>query len=207
VPTLALDTSTGTLVVGLIADSSTLAERRCVDDGTAAQSVLVAVDSVLREARIEPQDLDRVVVGVGPGSFTATRIGIATARALADGWDLPVAGANGLDALRRQAGDGDAVAVIDARRGEVFAAAAGIPAGAYRPADLVDVARGGDRLVVGDGARRYRADLERIGVIPPDDDPRHTAGALALVAVARPDGEPTPCYLREPDAQPTAVVT
>ena len=63
----------------------------------------------------------RIAVGVGPGGFTGLRIGIATARALSQARDLPLVGVSSLAALAAPV-DGPVVAVIDARRGEVFAA-------------------------------------------------------------------------------------
>lgn len=205
VPTLALDTSTGTIVVGVVDGSMTLAEERLPDDGSAAQRVLVAVDGVLHAVSLAGSDLDRVVVGLGPGSFTATRIGIATASALAAGWGIPVAGSNGLAALRAGVPDPRAIAVVDARRGEVFAAGPSVAPGAYSPEDLAALAGDGTSLLIGDGACRYRDRLGACGTVPPDDDPRHVASAQALVATAHDEEALAPCYLRDPDARPQVV--
>lgn len=70
------------------------------------------------------QGVDRVAVSCGPGSFTGIRIGMATARALAWGWGVPVLAVSTLAAIAVDAGDGprDIVPVIDARRGDVYAA-------------------------------------------------------------------------------------
>jgi tRNA threonylcarbamoyl adenosine modification protein YeaZ len=77
---------------------------------TEARLVLQAADALMRAAGISPGDLDGVVVGTGPGSFTGVRIGLATARGLALGLDVPVAGVSTLCAF---AGGRP---VIDARR-------------------------------------------------------------------------------------------
>jgi tRNA threonylcarbamoyladenosine biosynthesis protein TsaB len=70
--------------------------------------------------------VDRIAVGIGPGSFTGLRIGVSTARALAGSLSLPLAPVGTLDALGRamaaRAPDRHRLAVLDARRGEVFAA-------------------------------------------------------------------------------------
>src|SRR4051812_18630670 len=133
-----------------------------------AQTLLEDVDALLRQGGAHPRDLDALAVGVGPGSFTGVRIGLAAARGLALSLDLRGAGVSTLAALA--AGAPEALPVIDARRREVFTIAAGEPV-VLAPAD-VDVAHG--TVCVGSGAVRYRAQLEeKGGVVPPDDDERH----------------------------------
>jgi tRNA A37 threonylcarbamoyladenosine modification protein TsaB len=130
------------------------------------------------------------------------RIGLATAAALADAAGVPLAGVSTLAALRHLNPPGT-VAVLDARRREVFASGPGVPAAAYAPADLAARLVAGARCA-GDGAMRYRAVLEAAGAeVPPDDAPAHLPLARAHAALARFDGAPvTPIYLREPDATP-----
>jgi tRNA threonylcarbamoyladenosine biosynthesis protein TsaB len=162
-----------------------------------------------------------IAVGLGPGSFTGVRIGIATARGLAASTGLPVAGVCTLDAIGRalREGDGggtDCLAVLDARRGEVFAA---LYSGATAerlwaplvssPADLVERVAELPRppRAAGSGALRFRQELTRRGVeIPPDDaDPLHRVAARHICALAAAEkaeeaGPPAPIYLRPPDA-------
>jgi tRNA threonylcarbamoyladenosine biosynthesis protein TsaB len=181
------DTATSVTACSLVRDSAVLGSRH-----TQARSVLAAADELLLAAGIEPGELDALVVGTGPGSFTSIRMGLATAHGLALALGLPVAGVSTLHAFP------DGEAVIDARRGEVFTAAAG-PA---RPEDL-DVE---GRRLVGDGAVRYRALLEAAGAeIPADDDPAHLPAADRLVPHVRSFGPAAglvPLYGREPDARP-----
>jgi tRNA threonylcarbamoyladenosine biosynthesis protein TsaB len=163
--------------------------------------------------------VERIAVGVGPGGFTGLRIGIATARALAQARDLPLVGVSSLAALaagvRPRAGSDPegsdpfpVFAVIDARRGEVFAASPGrFGAMALAPEALAARITPGS-LAVGDGAVRFREELERAGaVVPADDSPFHRVSAVQVCRLGA-DGEPAgrdallPDYRREPDAKP-----
>ena len=176
----------------------------------------------------------RICVGVGPGGFTGLRLGVATARALAQGRELTLAGVSSLEALARgvemvpsaeldapghRDPHGPVLAVIDARRGEVFAAAyqdhrCTLQPVAIAPAELAErlAARreGGATavLAVGDGAVRFRAELERAGVAVPADGSRaHRVSALMVCRLGR-ARDPAdrdallPDYRREPDATP-----
>lgn len=195
-PVLALDTATTRAVVGVIVDGRPAAVR-ALADGHAAQHALTAIDEALATARVTPRELSRIAVGVGPGSFTGLRIGVATAQGLAAALGVPVDGASTLDAL---AGDG-LIPVVDARRGEVFAAAPGLPAGAYAPTVIADLPAS---TLVGDGALRHAALFRAHGhAVPPEDDPRHAPDPtrLALLGTA---SAVAPLYLRAPDAVPTA---
>lgn len=153
------------------------------------RSLLVDADVLLEDAGLTPGDLDAIVAGIGPGSFTSIRMGLATVRGIGLALGLPAAGVSSLLAF-----DGDPV--IDAKRGEVFVAGPAVA----RPEEL-DV-RG--RRLVGDGAVRYRGILEAAGAeIPPDADPAHTPRASLLVAHAGAFGPADalePEYVREPDA-------
>jgi tRNA threonylcarbamoyladenosine biosynthesis protein TsaB len=191
---LAFDMATSVVTSALVRDGETLAARV-----SKPRSVLEDIDLVLREAGVEPGELDALAVGTGPGSFTGVRIGLATARALAYALDLPAAGVSTLDTLA--AGAPGAVPVIDAKRGEVFALLDTEPLCAQPVA--LDLAPG--TLCVGDGALRYRAILEDQGaVIPPDESDQHVprASFLATLAVDFGPAEAIePLYLRVPDAE------
>jgi tRNA threonylcarbamoyladenosine biosynthesis protein TsaB len=196
--TLVLDSATARAVCGLVRDGRELAVASA-EGGHAAQRALVLVDQVLARAGCAPRELSQIVVGCGPGSFTGLRIGIATARALALGLAVPCVGVSTLAALA--AGAPGAVALIDARRGEVFARDDEGAAVVEAPADVARRIAPGT-LCVGDGAWRYRNLLEGAGaVVPPDGDTRHAPAVEALAALAR-GAAPEPVYVRRPDAEP-----
>ena len=192
-----LDTATACAVCGVVRDGREVAFATA-EDGHAAQRALVLVDEVLARAGCTPADLAQIAVGCGPGSFTGLRIGIASARGLALGLGIPCLGAPTLAALAAGAPGG--VALIDARRGELFAQDAdGAPAVERPEAVAGRIAPG--TLCVGDGALRYRALLEAAGaVVPPAGDARHAPGAVALAQLAA--GAPEAVYVRRPDAEP-----
>src|SRR5881409_4104957 len=118
---LAFDTATEIATSALVADGEVLGERT-----SRAVTLLEDVDALLRQGGAHPRDLDALAVGIGPGSFTGVRVGLATARGLALALDLRGAGVSTLAALA--AGAPGALPVIDARRREVFTIAGGVPA-------------------------------------------------------------------------------
>jgi tRNA threonylcarbamoyladenosine biosynthesis protein TsaB len=185
--TLAFDTATAVATSALVDDDEVLGERV-----SRAQTLLEDVDALLRQAGARPSDLDRLAVGLGPGSFTGVRIGLAVARGLALSLELPGSGVSTLAALA--AGAPGAVPVVDAKRREVFTLVDGEPQ-VLTPAEL---RLGGDTVCVGDGAKRYRGLLEERGAaVPPDEDERHLPRARFHAALA---GNLEPLYLRVPDA-------
>lgn len=161
-----------------------------------------------------------IAVGTGPGSFTGLRVGVATAKALALGRGLPLAGIGSLDALARgigeAAGSRARLAVLDARRGEVCAALYS-EAGERLWGPLLETPEGlGERiaalaapaLCAGSGAVRFRQQLTNPAVeIPDDADPAHRIAArhVCALAAAGPGTDESdfiaPIYLRPPDAQ------
>jgi tRNA threonylcarbamoyladenosine biosynthesis protein TsaB len=191
--TLAFDTATAVATSALVDGDEVLGERV-----SRAQTLLEDVDALLRQAGAHPADLDRLAVGLGPGSFTGVRIGLAVARGLALSLELPGSGVSTLDALA--AGAPEALPVIDAKRREVFTLVDGEPL-VLAPQELPSA---GGVVCVGDGAVRYRSVLEERGaVVPPDDDERHVPRARFHAALAGEAGsvdELEPLYLRVPDA-------
>ncbi len=230
---LGLDTATrATAVAVLDTETGTVHELR--DDPSARDRprhttrVLPLAAQALAEAGADWSGIGLIAVGIGPGTFTGIRIGVTTARALASARSVPIAGVSTLQALALGAagavsGEERLLAVLDARRAEVFLAGwqpdevvtAGseplLAARALAPAALDDLLSGaGERwLAVGDGVLAYPTEIERAGVrVPEADSPLHRVHAaeicrLALTAEAGAASGVTPDYLREPDAKPT----
>lgn len=232
---LGFDTATRATTVALLdTDRDEVVERR--DDPPAGARprhttrLMALVVDVLGAGGVTWADVDRIAVGVGPGTFTGLRIGVATAQALARAREIELVGVSTLHALARGAitaapaappAPEAIVAVIDARRGEVFAGAwrtadAGcsdatpfLSPCALAPGALAQTMRTDGRtwLAVGDGAVEFREALEHAGARIPEPESRlHRVSAVEhcrLASALRP--EPLegiqPEYLRLPDAE------
>jgi tRNA threonylcarbamoyladenosine biosynthesis protein TsaB len=205
---LVLDASTPVTTVALAREDEVRAEISVSARG-ASEVLLPAVHAALDLAGEELASVERLLVGVGPGTFTGIRIAAATARALSLATGAALSKNSTLAALAAPAlsSHADVLGVVDARRGQVFAqrfsgAGPSTEISCARPEDLF---AGGAPLVVGDGAVRYRPVLSELGRIPPDDSPLHRVTATGHVLSA--DLTPVeperlvPLYVREPDAE------
>jgi tRNA threonylcarbamoyladenosine biosynthesis protein TsaB len=189
--------------------------------------LLPTLSDLLEEAGVEWSDVRRIAVGVGPGTFTGLRIGVATARGLASALGILVSPVSSLAALSAGiAGwspeyDSPLLPLIDARRRQVFAALYRLgpalppvwgPLALDRDELIARVEghvsdRGNPTLAAGDWALESRADLEAAGVIvPPADSGLHSVDALNLCRLAEgipplPPNEVQPIYVRLPDAE------
>jgi tRNA threonylcarbamoyladenosine biosynthesis protein TsaB len=221
---LGIDTATADTAVAVTRDGDLVEERLSGPgpDGRPrhSQTVLADAEAAVAEAG-GWKEVELVAVGTGPGSYTGLRIGIATARALAQSLGVGLAGVSTLAVLARAIGEHPQaegrprLAAIDARRGQLFASlydeAGELTWGPVvaAPADVAQrlTATGAAPLAAGDGALRFLQDLETANAtVPPEDDPVHRIAArhLCLLAEAvapQPPEEIEPQYLRAPDAE------
>ncbi len=226
---VAIETATETVAVAVRTATGVEAELSLTGRRRHVETLTPALAHLLDQVGLTPADLEVVAVDVGPGLFTGLRVGVAAAKGLAQARHIGVVGATSLEILTAAAaaaGHGGLVlACVDARRAEVFAAVGegpggtqagwtGVGPGLFAPDELATALAtlGGVPVVaVGDGAQRYRSELEAVpGVhvaapalaFPP---PR----ALLDLALARLEGgeEPmvpgavVPLYMRSADAR------
>ncbi len=218
------DTSTADTVVAATRDCDVAFESR--REPIVAGGRPVHVNALLTDIEAAADSLggwrcvDRIAVGLGPGSFTGLRVGIATARGLAQALRCDLAGVGTLAALAAgvQARSGDPaklrLAVLDARRGEVFAGLYATNGRELWPPFVSSPEELGGRVAAlpepppaaGDGSIRFRDILEAAGaLVPPDSDPVHRVCASRICALAADEGHGetlvAPVYLRRPDAE------
>lgn len=119
---LAMDTSTDVLSVSLHNGQEIIEEYSSKNKNKHSTRLMPAIDRIMKEAKVTPQDLTKIVVGMGPGSYTGVRIALSTAKTMAWTLNIPVVGVSSLRALSLQAaGDDYVCSFLDARRGLVYA--------------------------------------------------------------------------------------
>ncbi len=122
---LGIDTSSRYLSLALATEQGEpIAARISVVDRKHAERIVPELNAILREADVSRAALGSITVGIGPGSYTGLRVGVAAAQGLATALQLPLAGGCSLAAMAWGALEPDevGVAVLDARRGNVYAA-------------------------------------------------------------------------------------
>ena len=139
---LAIETATPGASMALVEDRTTLAAASRIDRVGHATFLVPAIDFCFDQVGWSPDDLDAVVVDIGPGLYTGIRVGLATAQGLAAAFGIPVIPAASVDAVALEARTGHRMiwAIVDVRRGE-FAVAR------YRPVPGGVVKQGSTELV------------------------------------------------------------
>ena len=218
---LAIDTSAHLCAAAVHDDvSGRVLAQRSEDIGRGhAERLMEVVGEALRQAHTEYSGIERVIVAVGPGSFTGVRVGLATARGVALALGVPVVGVSLLEAAGEHCAElglwdrvSPLLVAIDARRGEAYCQFLGAQFAAAHPQG--PFVAGYDRItgeaaavpglaLCGSGAQSLldaaRCDmpvLHRLAAIP--------VATIARLGAARPAGgeRPEPLYLRAPDAKP-----
>lgn len=212
---LGLDASTSATAVALLPDAGPPREAReaAAPGGRPqhSQRLLALSAQLLDAAGLGWSDVGLIAVGAGPGSYTGLRIALATGRGIARAHGAALVGVSSLQALAEPVSGRGAIAVLDARRGEAFLAAYRDGAQLLAPSVCAPQALGAlaaaaapGGLAVGDGALRYRDELEGAGVeVAPEHSELHllSAGAICRLAAAGAAAAALPDYLRAPDAE------
>jgi tRNA threonylcarbamoyladenosine biosynthesis protein TsaB len=215
---LAVDTSTTSCSVALFNNDRLLAEAIYAAGKTHSRHLMAMIQGMLEGCRCEPGDIGGIAVTRGPGTFTGLRIGISTVKGLAEATRAPVVGISSLAALAFPFAlhDGPVVAMIDARRGEIYyngyqgaaepAAGASVGAPETAAATLPE-----NSILVGSGALIYRDVFKtRCPRIRFADATQHviraaSVGRLAMQRFKQHDIDPIedliPEYVRKSDAQ------
>jgi tRNA threonylcarbamoyladenosine biosynthesis protein TsaB len=212
---LGIDTATLTAAAAIWRDGHVVAERqRAVT--THSEMLLAMVDECCAEAGLTARELDGVVCGAGPGSFTGLRIGLATAKGLCFALDKPLVLVSSLAAMAARAPDGRVLATLDAFKGEVYAGlydvTGGVPLAvgdeAVLPADalLAQLAAAPPAFVVGSGVAKYPALLAAGRLLDAEPGPR--PGDLLRLGAARLErgdhddlATAAPAYIRPSEAE------
>ena len=164
---LGLDTTGNVLSVALSEDTKILGETSLNDTKKHSETLLPVLNGLLSVLGKDITEIGLIAVSVGPGSFTGIRIGVATAKGLAHALNVPVAGIDTLDGLLQNVFfDGTICAIMDARRGQVYAAAKNgdnvlVPSCAIELESLLLMLGEGPVLFVGDGIDIYRETIAK----------------------------------------------
>ncbi len=212
---MGLDTALQRCSVAILRDGAVVGDQSTDMARGHAEHLAPMAAAALGQAGVKIADLDRIGVVVGPGGFTGVRIALSFARGLAIGVDVDVVGITSLAALAGNARDtdrGELIApVIDARRGQVYAALyeksgqcrvqpfVSDPEQALKL--VVDAAQTAKIVTIGSGAGLAPFGAWRQS----EGDQQIDAKVVAALAAdaAPPFGRPPPLYLRGPDATPT----
>lgn len=212
---LAMDTTLGACSVAIAADGSLLGDQKQAMDRGQAEALLPMVEHVVKDAGCSMNDITRIAVTSGPGSFTGVRLAVAAARGLSLALECPVAAVTTLELIAAKAALDNSppigqtiAALLDAKRGQVFGQLFKVTGGAYPIAPLEDAQAyepsypahwaGVSPLLYGDGCHLISEGHA--------NTPLPDARDLAVVAQKLDDTRwayhPAPFYVRGPSATP-----
>ena len=221
--TLAIDSSTTTLTLGLVRDEVILATSYGPTENNQSEVLIPIIEDIMKTRNLKPVDIEKIAVAVGPGSYTGIRVGVAVAKSLGYALDIPVTGVSSLEVMAMAAESGDiCIPMIDARRGTVFAGAYDhdgtiiIPDGHYKIEKLIDKLSvfSYDVTFVGDGATFHKEILLEkwpdAQIVSDFELGKSKTRALVNLAIGRPPQENihtlVPNYLRKTEAEMKASV-
>jgi tRNA threonylcarbamoyladenosine biosynthesis protein TsaB len=181
-----------------------------------AERLMGLLADVLQSAGLEYKDVNRIAANCGPGSFTGIRVGLATARGLALGLNIPVIGVNALEAIAFQHNNSEnnarepIVVALDAKRGEVFAqifSCSGEPLSMPRAVALdqiKDFMPDQPVRIAGSGCKAIINAMEERSYKFCSDQTAANIEDIAKLAAQLADSsnKPLPLYLRSADAKP-----
>lgn len=233
-PALAVDTATEVCSIALALPGERPDETGIDAGRTHLEVLLPAIDELLRRRGLGASSLRLIVAGTGPGTFSGLRVGIATARALAQALEIPVIGASSLAALASAAAGSEAAAggtltflpVIDARRGQVFAQVYRTSQGRIQPGSEIFCLRPEELIArisesapgavaMGNGVLAYYELFSSSGLrLPPASSGLHRIRAACHIPAEPPRQQYSPAgllavqpvYVREPDADKTVLL-
>lgn len=207
---LAFDCCLAACSAALLDESGVLAARHEAMQRGQAERLVPMVEEVRKEAGLTWPQIDLICVTVGPGSFTGVRIGLAAAQGFALAADIPVLGLTTLEAATARIAGRATLAVIDARRDQVYAQAFSAERAPLCPPQAVSaeaaaaLAPPHPYVLVGPGAMLLMPHLKDGSVMLPGDVEADAFGRLAFARAygAKRGAPPRPLYLRPPDAAP-----
>ena len=117
---LSIDTSSDVCSVAILEDDNLIKELNITDSKTHSENLMPLVDKLFKETGLQLSDMGAIACSIGPGSFTGIRIGIATVKAMAEVFNLPVIGVTSLETLAEIESNSTIVSLIDARNEQVY---------------------------------------------------------------------------------------
>ena len=134
---LSIDTSSDVCSVAILEDDKLIKELNITDSKTHSENLMPLVDKLFNEAEMKLSDMQAIACSIGPGSFTGIRIGIATVKAMAEVFNLPIIGVTSLETLAELGNNDTIVSLIDARNNQVYCGIFGN--GEYLAADIHEI--------------------------------------------------------------------
>ena len=117
---LSIDTTSNVCSVAILDNDTLICELNSTDMKTHSEKLMPLIDEALSKAKLKLADIEAIACGIGPGSFTGIRIGIATVKAIAEVFELPVIGITSLETLAFATTGKTICSLIDAKNNQVY---------------------------------------------------------------------------------------